>query len=198
MKKFKKIFNIIATVFTSLLFVLTLVILIIGITANSQNKIPKVFGYSYSAIVTGSMEPKIGVGDIVISKDIDFDEIVIDDVIIFYSAVENKHIVHRVIRIEEDGSLITKGDANSSEDPASVTKDNYEGKVVNVVPKIGKLILNYRNLLFGIIILIFIFIIINEIRHIIKNINEDRKQKLEKEFKEKYNLIENQNDEEKK
>lgn len=192
MKKFKKVFNIVATVFTSLLFVLTIVVLIIGIRANSQNKIPKVFGYSYSAIVTGSMEPKIGVGDIVISKDIDFEEIVIDDVIIYYSKNENKHIVHRVIRIEEDGSLVTKGDANSSEDPISVTKNIYEGKAVKVVPKVGNLILNYRNLLFGIIILIFIFIIINEIRHIIKNINEDRKQKLEKEFREKYNLIENQ------
>ena len=194
----KKIINVITTIITSLLFVLTLVVLIIGIRANSQNKIPKVFGYSYSAIVTGSMKPKIGIGDIVISKDVDFEEIVIDDVIIFYSKVENKHIVHRVIRIEEDGSLITKGDANTSEDSSPTTKDNYEGKVVKVIPKIGDLILNYRNLLFGIIIIIFIFIIINEIRHIIKNIIEDKKLKLEKEFKEKYNLIENQDEKEKK
>ncbi len=186
MKKFKKIANIISNVIMVILFILTFLILIVGIKANSQNKIPKLLGYTYSAVKTESMIPVINIGDIVVTKELGFEEVNVDDIIVFYSAIEKKYIVHRVIEINEDGGLVTKGDNNRDKDPGEVSSENYVGTVIKIIPNVGKLVLNYRNILFTVIIIIFIIIIINEIKNIIKNISEDRRQKLEKELQDKY------------
>lgn len=202
MKKTKKVVNIAVSILTALLLLMTLIVLIIGINANRQNKIPKIFGYTYSTVSTGSMVPMIEVGDIIITNDVDFEKIEVLDVIVFYSESEQKYIVHRVEAINEDGSLVTKGIANPTIDDEFVFSENYVGRVKWIIPKIGKTVLNARNFLFLIIILIFIFIIISEIRNIIRNINNDRREKLEKEFNEKYNVntsnnVEDNNKEEK-
>lgn len=182
----KKIINYILTTITILLFVLTFTILIVGIKANKENKIAKIFGYSYSVVPTNSMEDTINIGDIVISKEKNFSEIKIDDIVVFYSPEKKIHIVHRVIDIDSDGNLITKGDNNSNVDEEVVLEENYVGTIVKIIPNIGNLVLNYRNYIFIIIIIIFIYIIIREIINIVKNINASRREKLEAELKEKY------------
>ncbi|MCK9470979.1 MAG: signal peptidase I [Bacilli bacterium] len=191
MKKVKKILNIVTNVTTIILFFLTITVLIVGIRANSQNKIPKLLGYTYSVVPTNSMVPTIQVGDIVITKEKDFEEVDVEDIIVFYSQRDNKYIVHRVVEIKEEGTLITKGDNNPAKDPDEVTSENYVGTVVKIVRKVGTLVLNYRNIMFTIIILIFVIIIINEVKNIIKNINEDRRQKLEQQLLEKYSTDDN-------
>ena len=38
-----------------------------------------------------------------------------------------------------DNGIITKGDANNTEDPDLVTKENYIGKIVFAIPHIGRI-----------------------------------------------------------
>ena len=191
--KIKKIINIIVNTITILLFVFTLILLIIGISSKTENKMPVFLGFTYSRVGSDSMEPNLNIGDIIITKDVDFADLKTDedlgeiqkgDIIVFKRGDMN--IVHRAIRTNEDGSLVTKGD-KYSEDEEFVSEDIYIGKVILKIPKLGKLV-EKQNLIFTIIIIIFIIIVINEIKNIIKHIIDARREKLEKEFNEKYNL----------
>lgn len=100
-----------------------------------------------SAIVTGSMEPEIKPGDIVILKKISGEEAQIGDVIQYYYQKENIYITHRVIAINhgQETTLETKGDNNSSADFTPVTLAQVKGKVIKVIPKIGWITLVFRS-----------------------------------------------------
>ena len=94
------------------------------------------FGHSFFRVATGSMEPAIPVGTIIITHE-EFDDIEEGDIISFVSqegTTKGKVITHRVMDIifSEKGSklLQTKGDANLSIDSSYVGKDNYIGTVV--------------------------------------------------------------------
>ena len=101
--------------------------------------VPHLLGYSQYVVVSGSMEPAIPVGSIVMSKPVEPAELEVGGVIVFYT---EKHIdtpvTHRVVenRIDER-EVITKGDANSSNDLSPVFYENIEGKVLHHIPRIG-------------------------------------------------------------
>lgn len=102
-----------------------------------------VFQVYPSVIATGSMEPEIKVGDVILVekiKDMEkVNELEIGDVIQFKR--ENILISHRIIDIERDEtvgiSFETKGDNNTVPDIERVMVENIKGKIVGVVPKVG-------------------------------------------------------------
>lgn len=106
------------------------------------------FGIHRYLVVSGSMEPSLYAGDIVlVNTNIDFEDVEIGDVIIFKHRGIN--IIHRV----EDEALIcgekrlkTKGDNNKNADGYLTTEDNFCGVAEYVIPKIGFLI-DYKNLI---------------------------------------------------
>jgi len=58
------------------------------------------------------------------------------DIICFYShdsAIYGMLNTHRIVRILDDGSFVTKGDANSAEDPSTVTSETIVGKYTGKV-----------------------------------------------------------------
>ena len=82
-----------------------------------------VSGYRIFNVASGSMEPTIKVGDVILVKDADPYSMVPNEDIVTYKMSEDgdeKLITHRFIRYEEgeDGGtkLVTKGDANQVED----------------------------------------------------------------------------------
>lgn len=179
MNRIKKILTYFFSLLTILLFILTFMILIIGIKSNKENKIVQIFGYSYSAVPTDSMEPTIKIGDVIISKAIDYQEVKVGDIAVFYSEQKKVYIVHRVIDILDNGNLQTKGDnPKASVDSEEVTEEKFVGIVVQRIPNIGNFVLKYRNVLFILIISTFIYIIVIEIRNIIRNINDKKKEDL--------------------
>lgn len=92
------------------------------------------------SVATGSMEPKLKVGDAAIVYQTE--NIAVGDVIQFQSG--NHTVLHRVIKITQlDGQTvyITKGDANSSADAGVVQAEDVTGKVVSSVPYLGWLTL---------------------------------------------------------
>lgn len=179
---FKKIIAYTLSIITTIFFVLTLLLILIGIKANQERNIVTVFGYSYSVVATDSMEPTIMVGEILTIKSIPFEDVNPGDVIVFWSEVEQKYIVHTVIG-KQGGGLITKGDnPNALVDDDLVFESNYHGTVINHRAwfNIGKLVLEYRNLVYGLIIFLFLYIIVSEIINIIRNLKKAKQEELQK------------------
>jgi len=103
-----------------------------SLTGNPQ---PDVFGWSSAVVVSGSMSGSIEIHDMVIVRRAD--AYAPGDVISFRSG--SAVVTHRILRQTEEG-YITKGDANNVPDTAPVPTDAVIGKVVLVIPGIGKLI----------------------------------------------------------
>jgi len=94
------------------------------------------FGYSMFRVVTGSMEPTIPVGSLLLCKQVDMDAVQVGDIICFRareSAILGQMVTHRVTGIftAADGSLLfeTRGDANLAADGFMVSQINFVGKV---------------------------------------------------------------------
>lgn len=106
-----------------------------------------VFPIYPSVIATGSMEPMIKPGDIIlVDKITDVEEInnlKINDVIQFKR--DGILISHRIIEIKDDDEeglqFKTKGDNNSVSDPNLVKPQDVKGTIKYIVPKIGWLTL---------------------------------------------------------
>ncbi len=120
------------------MLILLLVLLLAQVLgAKMQGKVPKIFGYSIMQIVTGSMEEHIPVGSYILVKEIDPEDVKINDVISFYS--EDHKIyglpnTHRVVGIEEGEcgiEFVTRGDANPGNDRVNVKADKLIGIYVS-------------------------------------------------------------------
>ena len=107
------------------------IILIIKSYSNA-NEVPKIGGYTPLIVLTGSMEPQIMEGDLIIVKQIDGKDVKVNDIIAFFDPDGNgtSILTHRVKKvIDEDGKLSfrTMGDANDSEDRTAVSADKLVG-----------------------------------------------------------------------
>ncbi len=130
--KKKKIKSRVAIILSVLVFVLSLTIIIKVVVANTQHKLPSVFGLSVSYVPTESMEPTISSDQYILSQTTSFDKVNIDDIIIYRSNTENRFIVHRVIE-KYEAYLITKGDNNPVADSEHITSDMVCGKYITTI-----------------------------------------------------------------
>ena len=93
--------------------------------------------YKLIGIETGSMTPAYQVGDGgIVDKNYVIEELKVNDVIM-YENNEHMMIIHRIKKINSDGSFITQGDANNSPDSLYVTKDKVRGVVRLKIPFIA-------------------------------------------------------------
>jgi signal peptidase len=146
-KLLNSIFSLIATFL--LLVAFFIVIFIIG------SKINLIGQFHSFVVLSGSMEPTIFIGDIVITKK--QDDYRKNDVITFYGP-EGRIVTHRIVEIKENKdhrTFFTKGDANRSEDDAQIQQEQIIGKVIFVIPKLGYAA-NFIQTPLGLIILVFI------------------------------------------
>lgn len=128
-------------------------------------------GYRSYLVQSGSMEPTIMTGDIVIVHDNGryFDK----DVITFLEKESRRVVTHRIVKsIEENGTTVfeTKGDANRSLDQDTVPLEDVIGRVIFTVPKLGYLVA-FAKSPFGLVIFIIIpsiLLISQEVLGIIK------------------------------
>lgn len=127
-----------------LLYAVMLVLLLIGLYPILAKHLlgaehPSLFGYSSAVVISGSMSGSIEVNDIVIIHEKSVYET--DDIISFES--DGALVTHRIIA-QEQGEFITKGDANDTADPDSVSPEQIVGKVVLVIPKLGAVIYFFK------------------------------------------------------
>ncbi|MFC2020629.1 signal peptidase I [Chloroflexota bacterium] len=110
--------------------VLTLVILFMAVAVFIY--VAPHINWHVNAVLTGSMEPELTVGSLVITSPIEPENVVVGDIITFRPvSVGENMITHRVISIGRSSSVYfeTKGDANDRADPFTVPAQNLIGKV---------------------------------------------------------------------
>ena len=117
-----------------------LLIIILGIQTYNKlivhDETAGILGYNYKTVLTGSMEPAIPVGSIVITKEQSSYEI--EDIISFQE--KGSVITHRIISIDRE-RYITKGDANNVADTEKVQQKQILGKVILTIPLLGYLVM---------------------------------------------------------
>ena len=113
--------------------------ILLGVTVMILFIIPMLVGIKPFVVLSGSMEPDIMTGSVAyVNTHIKPEEIKQNDIIGF--SMKNKIVTHRVIRINNDKTFTTKGDANKSEDISNVKFDNYIGKTIFSIPYLGKIV----------------------------------------------------------
>ena len=99
--------------------------------------VPVLFGWRPYVVESGSMQPRIQVGDVVLaSPDVD-PEAVGGHIIVFQDPAHGT-VTHRVIGVNDDGTFITKGDANPTADPRPVAVEDIDG--------VGRLLVRWAGL----------------------------------------------------
>ncbi|MDA3856163.1 MAG: signal peptidase I [Candidatus Woesearchaeota archaeon] len=85
-------------------------------------------------IQSDSMLPSIEVGDIVIIKNYEFEDLnlYLNKTIAFYNPIDNRIIVHRVIKINEN-NIYTKGDNTLFIDEYTLRKENILGIIISII-----------------------------------------------------------------
>ncbi|GGN59823.1 hypothetical protein GCM10010112_15350 [Actinoplanes lobatus] len=96
------------------------------------------FGFNATVIVSGSMAPRIRVGDIVVTRDIDDNTPLLGKVVTVHNpAKPGTLLTHRIVGINPDGTYITQGDSNPTPDLLGVTRDAVQGRAFLMVPWVG-------------------------------------------------------------
>lgn len=190
LKKIKdnKALKIIGNILYIIFFIIVMLMLIVVIMQRATDNSITFGGFRMFTVATGSMVPEYEVGDVLISKEIEPDEIKVDDDIVYKGkegSFKDRVVTHRVISIEkeEDGNykIITKGIANPEQDP-EIDQTQVYGKIVYKIKTlsfIGKLISNIYIFYFFIFIPIAI-IIFKQIKNIASN-DEDEDDEEKKE-----------------
>lgn len=98
------------------------------------DSMPMPFGMGVSVVLSGSMEPRLSIDDlIIVTKQEEYN---VGDVVVFQQ--HGTLIVHEIIEIN-DQEVVTKGSANNvADDPIGM--DSIKGKVISSVPKIGGIV----------------------------------------------------------
>lgn len=108
-------------------------------------------GYTYLEVVSGSMEPTIKIGDLIlINTNIDNYDYHVDDIITFRDEAGSL-VTHRIIKVEEN-TVVTQGDANNATD-GDILKKDIVGIYVKKFVAIGSLLNSLKNPVILVIIL---------------------------------------------
>lgn len=103
--------------------------------------LPSVLRYQTYVVLSGSMEPAIKTGSVIVATAVDPKTLQIGDVITFLSSDQQENITHRIVGVHGDAqgrvSFITKGDANGVEDQQEIRFDHLAGKVTLTLPYLG-------------------------------------------------------------
>lgn len=102
--------------------------------------LPRFGGWRFDAVLTGSMEPELNVGGVVLIKPVEPLDINPGEIIAYHSS--EGIVTHRVVEVvtsNGEPSFITKGDANEDPDPLPVAATSVEGRAVFDVPYLGYL-----------------------------------------------------------
>jgi signal peptidase len=99
-------------------------------------------GYRGLTVLSGSMEPALSAGDVVVQHQVSPRSLAVGDVVTFRDPEGGGRLITHRVRgvVERDGrvEVITRGDANSGSERWSVPADGRLGRVVARVPHLGR------------------------------------------------------------
>lgn len=187
-KKKRGIFARIISVIEWILLLAAAGLLVYIFVCTARGKAATVFGYNVLHVVTGSMEPTISEDDYILVQKTDIAGLKPDDIIAYYSEdpeIRGKLVIHRIIEIHEDGTFVTKGDANPISDKYAVRPDQVLGKYkkrIWLLSWISSFVSPQKLLLLAVIIPMFLASIY-EVTTITKLIKKGKKEKVKEKEK---------------
>ena len=121
-------------ILTAIVVIALIFCVVVVVQAKRSNK-PFLFGYATYYVVSGSMEPTIKVGEVILIQKVDNPmELKRDDIITFHGRggnLEGKVVTHRIVSDGvEDGKITTCGDANYGIKDTPITYEDVIGKYV--------------------------------------------------------------------
>ena len=150
--------RLVSSILFGLVFLFAATLLAYGVTTNGRQ--PSFFGRQVFVVTSGSMAPEIETGDVIFTKSITTttqNQLRIGDVVTFRApSNETLLVTHRIAEISFDNTgsqvLVTKGDANQSDDLTSIPVSNVVGVYESRIPRIGFL-MNTKEIQFLILFL---------------------------------------------
>jgi len=128
-------------------------------------------------VLSGSMEPALSVGDLLIVRA--YDQYAAEDIVVYQSG--STPIVHRIVEINSE-TVITRGDANNTDDePFPVSE--IKGKVIAIVPLVGYVAWALKSPVAAIILLGAAVLLMEWSFRVGKSQKEDEKEKLKAEIR---------------
>lgn len=104
--------------------------------------LPKLTGGASMTVLTGSMEPDLPVGSVVVVRPVDPRSLKPGDVATYEQVGGSNLVTHRIVGIDRTTTPMTftfRGDRNPVPDPQPVPANNIRGKVWFDVPHLGTL-----------------------------------------------------------
>jgi signal peptidase I len=112
----------------------------LGLGLTAIVTLPSAFGLKSLTVVSGSMEPTIETGSVVIDEVISPLDARPGDIVTFQDPLHPRQLTHRLqkMRVEGDTAYMTTlGDANDAPEHWTVQTDGKVGRVVAALPKLG-------------------------------------------------------------
>ena len=140
----KIVFGIFNTI--SVIIILFAVVVLLVVVMTPKGEAPSILGYSFFRVMTGSMEPDMPVGSLIVVEETPMQDLGEGDVISFYSrdpSLMGAVNTHRIVDISKDEEAYlfqTKGDANNVVDRYITREEDVIGKVVFTSLIMGKMI----------------------------------------------------------
>lgn len=94
-------------------------------------------GWAPTLVTSGSMQPLVAPGDVVMIRPVSPEEL-LPNTVILYDRPDTGRVLHRILEQLPDGTFRTGGDANAVPDSAFVHGEDIEGAAVLAVPWIGR------------------------------------------------------------
>lgn len=98
---------------------------------------PRVLGWQFAVVTSGSMEPAIHTGSLAFFEDVPSEGVYRGDIVLF-AGPDGRQVTHRVASVTADGAMVvTRGDANNAADANPVPVGALRGKYVFSIPYLG-------------------------------------------------------------
>jgi signal peptidase len=101
---------------------------------------PALLGYTSLTVLSGSMEPTLATGDVIVGRPIAAEEARRGDVITFREPGTHRLVTHRLRRmrvVNGVAQMVTKGDANNAPERWRIPVDGKVCRILYRVPKLG-------------------------------------------------------------
>lgn len=142
------------------------------------NAVPMPFGVGASVVLSGSMEPALSVGDLIVIREREQYEN--GDVIVYQNG--SMPVVHRIVNISDE-TVTTCGDANNvNDDPFPVAA--IKGEVVAALPRVGYAVWMLKSPVAVVVMLAAAVLLIEISFRIGKTEKEEEKEKIKREIRE--------------
>ncbi|EZH64918.1 hypothetical protein DH09_20640 [Bacillaceae bacterium JMAK1] len=135
----KKVTSILSGTLTTLLTIILLVTVAAVVTTQVSDGEPSLFGYQIKTVLSGSMEPGIDTGSVILVRAVDEPRTYQVGDVVTFQTYEGPLVTHRIHEVVDGGqSYITKGDNNPLPDTQVLEPSMIVGEYIGItIPYLG-------------------------------------------------------------